>query len=177
MSASYQLPCSCGLKLTVTRSLAGQEIACSCGKSLVVPTLRELAKLEVVDDVKVKSKKEWNPVLGWWAAIVLALAVFSLAYSGLNWTIYARTRQGQTVEEENRQGDKLLAESTPGELMQYYDEFHKIGLGPRQPPAFAIRQFQADFHRGIANRWMIISGGLFVAAIGMALFARNSRTA
>ncbi len=42
----YLLPCSCGRKLRIHTSQAGERIPCGCGADLEVPTMREIALLE-----------------------------------------------------------------------------------------------------------------------------------
>jgi len=42
----YLLPCSCGEKVTVESTQAGQDILCSCGKTMEVPTMQGLRQLE-----------------------------------------------------------------------------------------------------------------------------------
>jgi hypothetical protein len=44
--SEYLLPCSCGQRLRVSTSQAGQTLRCACGAELEVPTLRHLRELE-----------------------------------------------------------------------------------------------------------------------------------
>jgi len=42
----YLLPCSCGRKLPIHASQAGERVLCTCGADVEVPTMREIAALE-----------------------------------------------------------------------------------------------------------------------------------
>jgi hypothetical protein len=46
VSTRYLLPCSCGRKVSVAFTQAGQEIQCACGAVLEIPTMRGLVQLE-----------------------------------------------------------------------------------------------------------------------------------
>ncbi len=42
----YLLPCSCGRKLAIHTSQAGEHVRCACGAEVEVPTMRDIAALE-----------------------------------------------------------------------------------------------------------------------------------
>jgi hypothetical protein len=42
----YLLPCSCGKKVAIESSQAGQDILCSCGKTMEAPTMQGIRRLE-----------------------------------------------------------------------------------------------------------------------------------
>ncbi len=46
MRVKYLLPCSCGEKVAVESTQAGQDILCACGKTMEVPTMQGLRQLE-----------------------------------------------------------------------------------------------------------------------------------
>lgn len=47
MTRKYLLPCVCGLETAVEPRQAGETVVCSCGSPLQVPTMREIANLEI----------------------------------------------------------------------------------------------------------------------------------
>jgi len=84
MTARYQLECSCGAKVAVDVSQAGERIDCVCGAALDVPTMRELRQRQrVVADTEVVPRP-WGPRQ---AAMLLglAIAVLSAAVMGRLW--------------------------------------------------------------------------------------------
>ena len=52
MGIQYNLPCSCGEKIPIKPSQAGETVHCKCGIALPIPTLREIKQLEVCDQQK-----------------------------------------------------------------------------------------------------------------------------
>ena len=48
MPADYLVPCECGKEIRVVAGQAGQSMTCDCGRTLYVPTMRGLARLERV---------------------------------------------------------------------------------------------------------------------------------
>lgn len=92
MAVKYLLECSCGEKVPVSASQAGQNVCCSCGLEQEVPTLLKLRKLETVEEAPPKrslmdvggsdGSSNWSPVQGVITAGVL-LSVFALV-----WLIY-----------------------------------------------------------------------------------------
>lgn len=79
MTALYQLPCTnCQKPLQVSVTQAGEELPCPCGTKVLVPTLREIKKLEVVADDQGISNTErtWTPAQGsLFAAGILLTAI------------------------------------------------------------------------------------------------------
>ncbi|MEZ6116548.1 MAG: hypothetical protein R3C28_08235 [Pirellulaceae bacterium] len=72
----YQLPCtSCSQCLPVAKTQAGETLQCKCGANVVVPTLRELSKLETLDTQPTKAGSHWSQARG----IVFAIGLLCLA--------------------------------------------------------------------------------------------------
>lgn len=46
MTVKYLLPCSCGEKITIESTQAGQTLRCTCGKDVVVPSMQGVRRLE-----------------------------------------------------------------------------------------------------------------------------------
>ncbi len=176
MSTNFYLPCSCGEKIKVSRTLAGQEVTCSCGVRTVVPTLRELVKLEPVEEtVGTREKKSWNQTQGTIAAILLGLSVLSAIYASLQVYTSYRFASDHSVEDELREGDKMIEEATPGTLMETYDKFHTMGLGDRSPPPFAISQRLSAESAQIARKYFLASGALIALSVLVVFIPWQSR--
>jgi len=73
----YLLPCSCGEKVAVESTQAGQNILCSCGKTMEVPTMQGLRQLEQAIDTT-DEPKTTSPFGG----VVVGLALFGLVILG-----------------------------------------------------------------------------------------------
>jgi hypothetical protein len=56
----YLLPCPCGQNTVVEPRQAGETIFCACGASLSVPTVRQMAKLELAEEVDPSSSQTWG---------------------------------------------------------------------------------------------------------------------
>ncbi len=141
MSSGYLLPCTCGKKLVITKSQAGEEVTCDCGEKLQVPTLRGLADLEIAaasNEVKVAKPRSWNPLLGIPTAILLGLSVilFGLFAYHAYWRLQIDT--SYTVQDEISNGDKKLDELSPADLLTLYRSFREEGLGEKEAPPFYI---------------------------------------
>ena len=64
MSQTFVVPCSCGASIPVQISQAGATVHCSCGKTVDVPKLRELRKLEPVVEPDTKKRSSWSQLQG-----------------------------------------------------------------------------------------------------------------
>ncbi len=73
--SDYLLPCTCGKKIGVTKSQAGQTVRCTCGTELEVPTLRNLSELERVGTRGVAKTTTWTNR----HRLVFSLAIVALA--------------------------------------------------------------------------------------------------
>jgi len=85
MATTYLLPCVCGQKLPVSATQAGESIQCTCGANLTVPSLSELADLELAPSTSARRKRRkrpWSKRQGWilLGAFVVAAAVGLLVF-------------------------------------------------------------------------------------------------
>lgn len=64
MGTRYKLPTPDGKFILVETRQAGQTVRDAAGNPLEVPTLRELQRLEPVEESSVKTAGRWNPVQG-----------------------------------------------------------------------------------------------------------------
>jgi hypothetical protein len=123
--SDYLLPCTCGKKLGVTKSQAGQTVRCECGKTLEVPTLRGMSELERVGTPSRAPSRSWNNRHR--VTFLLAIAaLFGLLAAGyLAIDLPAPLPELEMVE---------VDEMTPfSNVMAVYDELKK-GLEGAVPP-------------------------------------------
>ncbi len=81
VKAGYLLPCSCGAKIVVEPRQAGQTVHCACGKSLTVPTMLEMAKLERAEAVEDRAQGKNPPDWGV-PQILIVLGIVGLLVAG-----------------------------------------------------------------------------------------------
>jgi hypothetical protein len=60
VATEYLVPCQCGQTVPVQTRQAGQTVHCACGRTLVVPTIRELSRLEQRQGAPDVSAAPWS---------------------------------------------------------------------------------------------------------------------
>lgn len=185
MSKTYLLPCKCGNKISVFASQAGDTLQCAnCNSTLAIPTLRELAKLEVLEsptraatDRREHSRNSWSGFRGIAVALLIAMACGFFAYSGL----YVYGRMGidtrGSAEAELAASEKLLGTMSAPELMGAWQDYTRFGLGYKNRPGFYMAQKNAK-----AIEWYIITyavTGAIAATLALliGLSGRKNQTA
>ena len=80
----YLLPCSCGEKTTIEISQAGQTIQCSCGKSLDIPTMQGIRRLEpfLESESEVKASSYGGVIVG---VALIGLMIFAAGGTYTGW--------------------------------------------------------------------------------------------
>lgn len=175
MSAQYLLTCSCGEKLRVVAAQAGEQIVCPCGKTVSVPTLRELRKLEPAppEAGSLRSAAGWN---AWNGLVFSGGALFCLAalagmlYAGV--MIFRIEASGVTEDataEINEIEAMQVDELTPEEALAAFDSLRAEGLGPKHEPYWIAYRRMAGEQRTL----LIISGVCLVA--GLAAMIASAR--
>jgi hypothetical protein len=160
MSKTYLLPCKCGNKVGVFASQAGDTLQCAnCNNSLSIPTLRELAKLEVLEraarpatDRREHSRNSWSGFRGITVALLLAMACGFFAYSGLY--LYGRSTidTSGSAEAELAASAKIVETMKPPELFDSWQGYLQMGLGYKDRPPFYLAQKNAKY-----AEWYIIT--------------------
>ncbi len=177
MSSGFLLPCTCGKKIAVSKSQAGEEIRCECGEKLQVPTLRGFSNLEKAIPVLPQEKGPrksagWNPMLGVPTAIFFAafLVASGLCANSCYWRWQVDT--SYQVKDEIAKGEELLDKLRPAELLSLYRSFRSYPLTERNVPPFYEELLFAREREKEIRFYGAIAGGLLVAsAIGVALSA------
>ncbi len=89
----FLLPCTCGRRITVMASQAGQRLPCECGASVEVPTLRYLSELERLEEAAPEQPKSWGARQG----LILLGALTILAAGG--WLVYLHFRKPPDLQQ------------------------------------------------------------------------------
>ncbi len=180
MSLGYLLPCSCGKKIAIQKSQAGQEVACECGKTLQVPTLRGLNELELVQESTAKpgakrgassGSRTWNPVRGFPAAIVFFLSVLCLAIAGYyaygRYQLITYLRADYTVEDQVRDGMTKIDELSAADLWQQFRGMRDLSLQHVEMPDFYLYYLMRLEYESMLKYCLIGSAVTFL--IGLAI--------
>lgn len=80
----YLLPCSCGEKITIEISQAGQTVPCSCGNTLDVPTMQGIRQLEpfLESQSEAEASSSYGGVIG---VALIGLMIFAAGALYTGW--------------------------------------------------------------------------------------------
>jgi hypothetical protein len=156
VSVKYLLPCSsCGEKIPVEVSQAGQQIECNCRAILEIPTMAGIRALQRAE----LSPEDQRPISRWEArhGVLLAGAVITVA--ALCMTTYVYKVRPQPVEVEDL---------SPFRTLQAW-QFLREGV---RRPAFEVNPYRIHQMRQEANRrWMVVS--LSLVALGLIVMSAS----
>lgn len=170
MPETYQLPCNnCDAFIPVSPQMAGRTFNCElCQSSVEVPTMREIRRLEPVQDNRssesvVRPKKSRNESRSWLFSGGLLLAGVTLLAAIPLW-LYANGMQSESmVKQEIDFGNQVLDEATPGVIWNAWTQMTANGL-PEWKESQATRyNKQGQILKNIAYGLGALSGlGLFM---------------
>ncbi|MHB8902868.1 MAG: hypothetical protein ACYC6Y_29260 [Thermoguttaceae bacterium] len=152
MTAKYLLPCSCGEKIPVETTQAGENLLCSCGRTLTVPSMQGIRRLEPLPEPSKERKP--GPTYG---GLALAIALVGLLILAVGGAMMYRTHL--------QQPDFISMDYvSPWQswLMWEQDLRHGVQL----PEYFESPYLQA---RQVYWRYMIV--GAVIAGVGVVLIA------
>jgi len=153
VSTKYLLPCSCGEKIPVRSTQAGETVRCACGAELEVPTMQEVTLLQKAEPAPdaghARSATSWGRREGWMLFGTILLIV-SLGFAGyLQWSM-PRFREVDTL--------------TPLGTWVLWQE---LRLGANRDPSPVAKMFA---ERLAANRhWLKVN--LVLAGVGVLITA------
>jgi hypothetical protein len=175
MSAQYLLPCSCGQTLRIEAAQAGEQIECACGKSVSVPTLREIRKLEPAP-VEAGSRRAaggwnaWNGLVFSGGAFLCLAALAGMVYAGV---MILRIEGSGVTEDASAQINEFEAmqidELTPEMALTAFDDLRGEGLGHKHEPYWITYRRMAQ-----EQRTLLIASGICLTA-GIAAMVLSSR--
>jgi hypothetical protein len=159
----YLLPCSCGRKIVVQTSQAGDRVRCTCGEERDVPTMIDITRLEpVVEDSPSEASGSWGTrerlmlVGSFVIAIGLCVAAFYVAF-----------RRPTALD---------FQELAPSEAMEVYQIFRDGGPGGRLLPRDVYDLIVArQFKWGMILAGLITAIGVIVTGISLCCSGRGGR--
>ena len=151
MTTKYLLPCSCGDKIAVESTQAGQILRCSCGKPLEVPTLQGIRRLErsVDESDQLEAPSSYGGV-----AIGVALVGLVIALGGAGFTGWLHQRQPVLID---------IDYMSPWDTWLMW---HSLRDGVRMPE-YANSPYQEA--KKIHNQYMTV--GIVITVIGILTLA------
>ncbi len=150
MSVKYLLPCSCGKRVPVDATQAGERIRCDCGAEMEVPTLMKLRTLEIAP-ASPQPRRRLAFVWGPKQALMLLGSIFFLV--GVGWAFYCLASRPYFVDDRLAPIDALAL-------------WEVLKTGVDSPPVRIEQWVSAS--RDWAGNWAIV--GWVAAAIGTAMF-------
>ena len=133
MRTGFLLPCSCGAKIAVEPRQAGQTVRCDCGKSLTVPTMLEMAKLERAEAAEDRAQGK-NPLDWGVPQILIVLGIVALLVAGAFAAIAVHLRPPPRIGDLNpetvQRGIRREVDRWPAfKVVLEYWNMKKQGLG------------------------------------------------
>ena len=169
--AAYWLPCpKCGERLRVETSQAGESLACRCGAAVEAPTLREMSRLEVVDEAA-EATGRWGAKQGL-GLVAFAAAVATLLGAGyLEWSVFSRVVRPDP--EVARTAEQEFDAMTPADGWYVWQTL-KLGLFDPEEHDLIARQRRARFWQ---QALLASAGVLAVVGVLLALPRRSALAA
>lgn len=140
MTVKYLLPCSCGEKIAIESTQAGQTVRCSCGKTLEAPTMQGIRQLEQSAEI-VDESAAASSIGG--AAVGVALLGLIILLAGGSVTLWAYYTQRPVMPDVDlmspwdtwpmwqnlREGVRIpeYAESPYHRFKKVYDQYMTVG--------------------------------------------------
>ncbi len=143
----FLLPCSCGRKLPIHASQAGEHVLCVCGADLEVPTMREIAALEQDRSEPVVSR----PATRWGLRQQILLAGVVLTLAGV--VLGAASYYFRPVRAD-------IADYPPWMALHVWMVLER---GIDRPPHAMETAFQEQLHT--YRQWMGVAAGLAVLGV------------
>jgi len=155
VAVEYLLPCECGRKLPVQSRQAGQKVHCECGRAIVVPTMRDLGRLEQRHNSDAAVVGPWSTRS---ALIALGLLV-TLIGVGLTAYVYWKMPRFDPVA-TGREVNGM----SPYETWQWW-RYYERGI-PRYPSDELIEAKQRELY---LRRWSYFTIGIGIFGLVIVL--------
>ena len=143
MSQRFLLPCECGQTLVIQIGQAGQDIACVCGRTVTVPGMREIRRLQVADQDSAAQSDRHAAAAGFSPARVVfslgvAIAFLGLAFAGFMLVQRAQLDLGLSEVEQRKYEDDIIESFSADLALDAWRELRHAGLGSQDPSASLI---------------------------------------
>lgn len=180
----YLLTCSCGRKLAVSKTQAGESIRCECGEQVTVPTLRGFADLPVVQsesvDAKMSRDDRAQSVWKGWRGTCFAIAIAIFAIAGITAARAAYIANAAytpyDVEQEILAGNEKIDTASPEELSMILFDFQQVRLTLKDRPMFYRLAKYSEEQAFTATVAGVIAGVGLALAIGIWISAPKPKT-
>jgi hypothetical protein len=172
------LTCSCGEKILVSNSQAGQTMGCpACGSSHQVPSLRGLESLPLAQATveSIKATNVWA-VRGPIMALCLAGMLVCGAYAGYQYYGAYQMQVPFDTEMHIQEESKGIDNAGFEDLLAYWDGYSKIKLTKRMPTIYKVKNDFAAMARKesyVAGAASLVLGALALATFVSVGFAKK----
>lgn len=167
MSNARLLPCSCGRKVPVRPSQAGQTVRCACGAELRVPTWREIAALELQS---VHSASAVGAAWGWpERLLLLGVAALAVAVVLSAYLLLTRPIQPETADIRRR-----VEGFSAAETRRAWRQMVALGLDPwAEDPDW--QRAMARFRLQIGATALLAAAAFMLVVLGFRLRSTQQR--
>jgi hypothetical protein len=170
VAVRYLLPCDCGGRVPVELRQAGESVVCRCGRSLAVPTLLELKKLEqeTGDPHKNLPRPHWGQrqQMGLLGMAIFLTAVGFAVYLALNPIVRPPFHRDLT--------DEVLKALPPLEILGMWRILQAEGISPKYNTDEKFDQ--AVFHRRLWWGTVLVLGAAgVVLMVGPAILRARKK--
>ena len=169
MSTLFLVPCSCGEKLQVEISQAGEVLVCSCGRSLEIPALRSLRQLDSVSGpTRPSDHRRWSPSQG--VLFVAGSAIFVVSLAAATFLLVAKwegTTSGFGASHSKATVREDLVDLSPDEAWHEWQVLREV----RERPHLRLHH-DRDRDHGLYLRVAVVFAVVGIAIAGSALVVR-----
>lgn len=161
VSVKYLLPCTCGKNVVIESRQAGESVACECGASLLVPTVRQMAALEVAEETAANAARTAK---SWGGRERLVLLGVIILFFALCVTLVAvfRLRPMSRFDMIGAEGiQKSLQDLSPWRTWVTWERLQE-GIDPRPDPIYVsqLRNYHAGL--GVAVALALVGLGFLI---------------
>ena len=166
MSPTYLLPCSCGQKIIVDTSLAGDLVTCeACGQTVEVPTLLRLKQLEpAVPEQARPARRAWGAKQ---KVLVVGLLVTAIGVGLTTWCILTWPLPPVDMVPKDHIPE-TVAKMSPIETVSHWRILQR-GVDAPFPDDIAYLKSRTRHQFFLAGCLLILVAGLVVDVVALAL--------
>lgn len=173
------LSCACGEKIVVSQAQAGQQVSCgSCGAVVQVPTLRGLSELPLALDTLLPKAGATTDTWSWRGPVMAACLAGVLGFgifSAREFNFYRLTRTNMNAAIHIQAETEGVDEMSPDALLTLWDDYSKLSLGPKRPPAYKQYNDFSDKSFRAGSITAAVTALLAVIAAGMVWSAKKAK--
>lgn len=159
----------------------------ACKAEVIVPTIRNLAKLPVIEpettDASVSRGKpsgsNWSLPLGIFAAFSFLILCATWGWAGLIVMDRYQKRDAVNelerwgVEQELDHGDEMVSKYSYADLWDVWDSYRTEGLGTKKPPEFIMAKEAFDDNKKLMYLLFSVGGVALLGVVAAAYLGRR----